>query len=315
MGSTRNLNFDLARTLLAFEVLIAHFQTHFHFKEMVLISPVPMFLAMSGYLVLASYTRSTSWLQFVWKRLLRILPPLICSFFLVWALFGLPELRNSVIYYLTCGLGPTTVNGPLWSLGTEEILYAALILLFVAGAYKNKTLIWVLTAISFVLAIGLARYCTNPVVLRYNFLPLTFLCGNLAYLYRDRLSAKVAYPLIGFSVGATLVLPMLHLPSSWAMVPASVGLIAFGTKVPSVLRKFPVEISYGLYIYHMPVLLFLSKFYMPPVLLVTLTTVGASALAILSNLYIEAPLLKLKDLEFGIRRTRQPAINVTVQPA
>ena len=306
------------RLFLAVEVLIMHFQTYFHYKEFFLISPVPIFLTISGYLVLSSYARSSSWFQFAWKRLVRIIPPLLCSFLLVLVLFGTTELGNCVVYYLTCGLRQMgghigePVNGPLWSLGTEEIFYVVLALLYAMGGYKAKWPIWFLAIASFLTAFALSRRVVDPVVLRYTFLPVTFFCGNLAYLYKEKLTAAMAYPLIGFSILATVVCPMLHLPSAWAMVPAAFGVIAFGTKVKPVIKRLPLEISYGLYIYHMPVLWFFGRKNLSPAMFVVCTVVGSVVICVISRIFIEEPALKLK--KWGAKPHAEEAVP-TVQPA
>ena len=77
----RYSNFDLLRLLLAAEVFVVHacFFADHSFAWHSFIEPVPGFLALSGFLVLKSYSASSGPVEFFGKRALRGLPAMMAS--------------------------------------------------------------------------------------------------------------------------------------------------------------------------------------------------------------------------------------------
>ncbi|WP_127806313.1 acyltransferase family protein [Hydrogenophaga sp. NH-16] len=183
-------NFDLLRLLLALEVVVVHAwnETDRNFSWAGFIMAVPAFLAISGFLVLKSYEDSGSWRSFAKKRALRILPALMVSLLLCWALFDTFAVFNSLLNWLTGGLYtlPGVANGPLWSLAWEELAYTLLAVLFAAGAYRKPLLIWTLFACSLYI-VHLGRGLQPWFQMILLLLPAFFI-GNLAYLHRDILN-------------------------------------------------------------------------------------------------------------------------------
>jgi peptidoglycan/LPS O-acetylase OafA/YrhL len=265
-GVGRYPNFDVLRLLLAAEVAFVHaaFVVNSAFSWNDYVMAVPGFLAISGFLVLQSYSESGSWIAFIRKRACRLLPALAVSLILTWILFGAAGMFNSLLNWLTGGLYTVDgmANGPLWSLGWEECAYLLLAGLWVVGAYKRPFYIWALLAIS----IGVVCAGNNlaPHARIILFLAPAFFTGNLMFIYRERLLKIPSFvPWIIFYV-------MLQ----WRLVPAAgmlggASLVLFqafavvwvgmaGSKI--IPFKFP-DISYGLYVFHFPIVLFLESRY------------------------------------------------------
>lgn len=221
---------------------------------------VPAFLAISGFLVLKSYEDSGSWRIFIRKRALRLLPALVCSMLLCWMLFDFRAAYNSFLNWISGGLYTLTgvANGPLWSLAWEELAYAMLALLWMLGAYKRKIIIWLLLAVSLVI-VYLSRSLAPHIQIIIFLLPAFFI-GNIAYLYRDvllRVNSFVPWLLLLAVINKKYIpyfndLVMLCEVAFQAFAVVWVGIAGF-KMVPF---KFP-DISYGLYIFHMPIILYL----------------------------------------------------------
>lgn len=257
-------NFDLMRLLLAAEVAFVHAAYYINnaFAWAGFIMAVPAFLAISGFLVLKSYEESGSWSFFLKKRGLRILPALAVSMLLCFALFDGFAVWNSVLNWVSGGFYTLegAANAPLWSLAWEELAYACLALLWMAGAYRHRYIIWLLLAASlFVVYLGRSLPGHDQIIL---FLGPAFFIGNLMYLYRFTLLR--VHPAIPW-VSLLCVVFSSHIPVIDRIVDLSplvfqsfavvwVGMAGFR----AVPFRFP-DMSYGLYIYHFPLILFVIR--------------------------------------------------------
>ncbi len=257
-------NFDLLRLLLAFEVAFVHgwAMTDKAFNWAGYIMAVPAFLAISGFLVLKSYEESGTWAVFIKKRALRLLPALGVSMLLCWALFDLSAVWNSTVNWLTGGLIVSTgvTNGPLWSLLWEELAYAGLALLWMAGAYKRRWIIWMLLAAGFLIVYWGRKFDSHTQIIL--FLLPSFFIGNLAYLHREKLLA--IHPVVPWALLIAVIFSN-KIPGFSQLVNLSpVGFQAFAVVwvgmagFKAVPFRFP-DISYGLYIFHMPIIIYLIR--------------------------------------------------------
>jgi peptidoglycan/LPS O-acetylase OafA/YrhL len=273
--------FDVFRLLLAVAVV------WFHYSGSVrqLVPAVPLFLALSGFLVLQSFENSTGWFHFAKKRALRILPAFAAMLLLVGVLFGPSKAAGVLVNYATLGLGHTSVNSPVWSLGWEELYYGLLAVMFAVGAYRKP---WLIGALGFGgwLA-GLVWYYavsreTSMLSMGLG-LSVAFFMGNYCYLLRDKIARL--HPAVGLAVlSVGLTLCALQLPGNLPVTAAGMLMTAVAWKPR--LPKFP-DLSYGVYIYHMPLLLALGAGW---------SFVAALPIVCIASWYlVEAPALRLKN--------------------
>jgi peptidoglycan/LPS O-acetylase OafA/YrhL len=218
---------------------------------------VPAFLAISGVVVLKSYSEKTSLKDFAIRRILRIIPALTASLLLTYFLFDFTVTKNSITTWLTGGIylpknGYT--NQALWSLAWEELSYLMLAFLWFIGAYKKPILIWGALALTTVIAFSLSAYRSDPLSITLALLAQAFFVGNLAFLYRARLKVfGLVLPWV-FLIALLVSPPFPMRPLLQAAAIVLVGISGY----PLIRRKLP-DISYGIYIYHIPILLFITE--------------------------------------------------------
>jgi peptidoglycan/LPS O-acetylase OafA/YrhL len=259
-------NLDFLRILLATEVVIAHvfMLTIPTYNFSAPIMAVPAFLAVSGVVILKSYGESQSFKDFAKKRAMRILPALITSILLILFLFDWRVAVNSTTTWLTAGIyipnGYT--NQALWSLAWEELAYILLAILWSLGAYRKPAIIWAMLLISMALSEITTRAQLSPYTQTIPLLAQAFFLGNLAYLYRNKMhklgnlapwvvfTVVILWRFLPLPEGSKTVAP--HLLQVFSVI--WVGM----TGVKLFRLKFP-DISYGAYIYHMPILLFITE--------------------------------------------------------
>jgi peptidoglycan/LPS O-acetylase OafA/YrhL len=307
-------NFDLMRLLLALEVAFVHawaaVDEKFSWPGYVM--AVPAFLSISGFLVLQSYSESKSWTEFIKKRGLRLLPALIVSFILVFLLFDYSATYNSIVNWLTGGLitPPGIRNVPLWSLAWEEAAYLMLAILWLIGAYKKPACIWALFIFS--TALVWAASDLDPHTRMIFFLGPAFFTGNLMYIYRDRLlNVNPIVPWIVFYV----MIQWQYVPDSklfggaYLAVFQAFAVVWVGMAGAQIIKFKIPDISYGVYIYHMPIIqyfLFIkgTTDFTQMIMLVSACLVPFS---LASWFLIEKPALKLKNKKQAISETNEPA--------
>ena len=204
-------NFDILRLFLALEVAYAHARWTIdnNFLWPAGIMCVPAFLGISGFLVLKSYAESGSWLIFIRKRLLRLLPALLVSFIVCYFLFDWTVAYNSVLVWLTGGLY-TFINRMVHCghlSGRNRI--SLLALLWMCGAYKRPFFIWLLFILSLILLWAIKDL--EPRLRIIFFLIPAFFTGNLLFIYKDRfLNIHCLVPWIVF-----------YIMTQWYFVPHS----------------------------------------------------------------------------------------------
>lgn len=296
-------NFDLMRLLLALEVVLPHaadeVKAQIHWPNLYI--TVPCFLAISGFLVLKSYDESGSWPQFMKKRALRVLPALITSLLLCAIFIDANVTLNSIGIWATGGLWVGYPgNQALWSLAWEEIAYVALAALWGVGAYRKPFALWTLLLASMAIVYS-ARHMDGRIQTMLFLMP-AFLVGNLMYLYREQLGNVnplipwVVFALVGFPLHIPYLGKILNFANFSAVSFQAFAIVWVGMAGKKLIPfRFP-DISYGLYIYHLPIIIFLMQrglVWSPTTMLYWLPA-PLLAVCLTSWYLIEKPALRLK---------------------
>jgi peptidoglycan/LPS O-acetylase OafA/YrhL len=287
----RHNNFDLLRLVAAVSVIFSHaflLSTNAQDRDPLMILTggqtilgvvgVFVFFTISGYLVTQSFDTTGSPLVFLVKRALRIFPGLflclaVCAFIIGPLVTGLPLgdyfahpgpylflLHNAALdteYNRLPGVvfGPGNiggiVNGPLWSLPCEVLMY---LMLFVLGVCRLLTLRTGLVLLA--VGIGCLWFEITDALGGAFWLLGFFAAGICCYRLRERLET-------GFIAGHWALLAAFGLALS---IPVRLFLVAFplcGSYLAIYLalnRKLPPmpaarfgDLSFGLYIYGWPI--------------------------------------------------------------
>jgi peptidoglycan/LPS O-acetylase OafA/YrhL len=237
---------------------------------------LPMFFALSGFLVAASLNRCRTPISFLGLRALRIFPALVMEVVLCALLLG-PLLTHLPLHdyftsedfrgYFLNAFGilrrelpgvfpdnplPGLVNGQLWTIMAEIMCYVALAALWLAGLRYRMTLLVCYILLQGVLVFGLL---TNPgsVVIAMSGLELTlcFIAGVGVYRLRHRIPWHWSLALVAFL--AMMALLSLNCGTLLVSIPAAYFTIWLGLlspKMPAWLRSN--DYSYGIYLYSFP---------------------------------------------------------------
>lgn len=335
--STRINNFDLVRLFGALQVAFVHATVHLNPTALGPIEAVlgffpgvPIFFAVSGFLVSLSLERATSLKQYFLNRALRIFPALWVCFavsLLIVLVAGvkLPSLGRLVVWagtQLTIvqfynpdwlrGFGVGALNGSLWTIPVELEFYALLPLLAFWARAKPRRWV-VLTVLAGILmvalrALGPPRESFEGKLLGVTVAPYLFyfLVGLVlrhvhtafpAAFRGHALEFGVAYviwvaieQIFGIQGATGNVLNVVSI----VLLSALVISVAFTNHTLSSRVLGSTDISYGIYIYHLPfVNLFLAKGLIGPTGVLSALAV-TTALASLSWLFVERPALSLK---------------------
>lgn len=239
---------------------------------------LPMFFALSGFLVAGSLDRCRTLVSFFGLRVLRIIPALAVEVTLSALLFGPaltsfsladyftdPEFAHYFlnmigdIHYVLPGLfaaNPTanTVNAQLWTIPFELQCYLAIGGLATAGVLRRR---WVLLA---VVLLSQCLWAWRAIALGDNggsggasgpVLVISFLSGILFHLYRDRIQLRLSWLLIVLAAG--FVLSSLPHGAYYLPILATYLTVYLGLLNPRATRLVSSgDYSYGLYLYGYP---------------------------------------------------------------
>jgi len=305
-------------------------------------SILPMFFALSGFLVTGSALRLPL-SKFATSRVLRIVPALIVDTLVTILIIGPifttvslsayfgssvthAYLLNMVgeIHFLLPGLFennpyPRTVNGSLWTLPAELACYVFMGTLIASGWVKNwraVAAVYVLDLCLMAIARQLYGHYHIPglgyfVAPGAKLVPM-FLIGSLFFLLKD----KIVYSWRLFALCVVLGLaPGLFLSSTWwesaiwiaATAPLWAYIVTFLglTKIPAIPLFNRGDYSYGIYLYGFPIqqVIVLLSGTKSPVMLFALTFIPVTLLAIFSWHVVEKPTLRLrKAFSFAAKR-------------
>jgi peptidoglycan/LPS O-acetylase OafA/YrhL len=243
-------------------------------------SLVPMFFALSGYLVAGSLDRAKSLAHFLGLRVLRIFPALwvdvLFSAFVLGTLlttFSLPDyfrapelyayLMNLVgdVHYTLPGMFPSnpnrSVNIQLWTIPYELWCYILISIIAALGFYRRRKFVLVITIAAQILypaAVGILHmlYKMPAHPFQVAVVP-SFLAGVTVHCYRDRivLNDRIFLIVLAASVGALVLGSTLIflLPFGFSYLVVYLGLN--NPRKLWIIRSG--DYSYGLFLYHRPI--------------------------------------------------------------
>jgi peptidoglycan/LPS O-acetylase OafA/YrhL len=239
---------------------------------------VPMFFALSGYLVAGSLERSRTLGMFLGLRAIRIFPALIVEVILSAFILGpLVTSTSTHLYfsdplffsYLLNALGdvhyalpgvfehnplPNIVNLQLWTIPFELYCYCTLAFVALLG-FKSRRLLGPISVVVVTIAylfVTLYRHqgtiVAVPGAINGALLVVTFLAGVSIYYYREML------PWNAWCGSASLIISMILLGSSrygdlFAPVPVAYATVYLGLLNPSRKMLRGADYSYGIYLY------------------------------------------------------------------
>lgn len=290
-----NNNFDLLRILAATQVLALHTILHLHltrphgYSVFEAFQGVPMFFAISGYLISASYERNAGLKNYFKNRFFRIYPALwfvviltvitasivggisfLNTHAIVWFFSQLAGVIYTPAFLKPYGIG--SYNGSLWTIPIELQFYIVLpvIYFFASKLFAKKPnsnqpfyIAWFLFLIlAFYLWSAFPGMYTDTVldaakVIRYSFLPhfYIFLCGvilqRLSASTNPLIEGKGLYWVAAFLLFTYLV-PHSTFYTIFSLLLLGILTISLAYTLPGIATKLLKgnDISYGVYIYH-----------------------------------------------------------------
>ncbi len=282
---------------------------------------VDMFFVISGFMITGSYLRRNNLFDYLWARILRIVPAyavcvFACAFVLGAAFTTLPlgeylvdpatrayafanmkfgiDLHWNLPGVFTDNPRRSTVNGSLWTLPLEVRMYLWAALLGVLGILARRALATLLLLV--LIGAGLVAPDHIPLVPIQMFLRPAgmFALGALCYLHRDRIPAH--FLLVATLGGLCWVLrPTPFYPFAFALN-LTAFVFWFAYRLPWTGYNRFGDYSYGLYLWGFPVQQ--SVMHLWPSMKVyqnlAISLPIALALSVLSWHIVEKPALTLK---------------------
>lgn len=332
----KNNNFDALRLLAALFVFLTHTcvvrqdgkyeflirltGTRYMFSSVGLI----IFFSMSGFLVCRSLVTSPTIKLYLLSRFLRIWPAYAVNILLTILLIGLPFTTLPVwkfishpqtwfflfknisllgsVFYLPGVLNNLPINGSIWTIPVEVRLYIALLLTYLVARLRLKQLLLFLLIIIW-LAQLLAPANWKYAMLRSYMLDsinlgIYFLFGACFYLYKEIIPLKLYIWFIlfaGWLVTHIWFWPIVRLTEQPFLVYSFMWIAFRWYKIPFI----KADISYGLYLYAIPVQIAIQHVIGQSLNFVTfllLTMLVTTAIALLSWYLVEKKALSLKHM-------------------
>lgn len=292
---TRVNNFDAVRIFAALVVIFGHAHPLSANPDATIFGngvqgiAVKVFFVVSGYLVAKSWESDPNPGRFLLRRGLRLLPGLALLLLLTVAVLGPVFTTLPIGEYLTNGgtwrylvynlvlypvyalpgvfehnLYPWAVNGSLWSLPAEVLMYLLLPVIYLAAVFDRSRRLFVLVTVA--LAVGSLYYLTHSTPesqLVYwgtgsrsvvDVGPYFFIGSLYAVTpMKNWLSAPVAILLIGMV--ALFQVPDYMLQQLGLMIALPYAVLAFATQATPVISRMGRfgDPSYGVYLYGFPV--------------------------------------------------------------
>lgn len=285
-------NFDLVRLFAASNVMLLHSWDFFGvraepLRKVLEATPgVPIFFIVSGFLITRSWEHNPDMRRFLRNRVLRIYPALWVCFAVslalaigtgyrldapAWKVGAWVGAQLTIGPHVTPGFmsnyGTGSLNGALWTIPLELQFYV-LTPLFLRSFPR-----WTLFLLVLFFAIINQLYRTNFHIGNIEIASTSlfpsyfymFLIGSVAYLYLEKirpfvegrfwlwiliyLSACLCAGACGYRVGSNDPMPILVIPLAGLILAAAYS----GRHLSERLLKGS-DISYGIYLYHMPII-------------------------------------------------------------
>ncbi len=325
--------FDFLRYFFAFSLIIVHFCTLVGIEQFWFVNGqtrVKAFFTITGFLVVYSYVRRKDIKIYAWKRILRIVPAyvtVVLCCFLAGALFttlpvGEYLSAGQTYRYLAANLSflnflepslpglftnnsETAVNGSLWSMKFEVLFYALVpLVVWLMKRYKRTMSVCIVVCFAlyhFVLDYLEDSAPDNPLYYQLNHgsfnTMMYFFTGCILLVYFDVFCRHIRL-ILPASIALLVVytffdIPLLNYVEPLVFSAFIIG-VAYFAKPLNFLRRYD-NISYGLYLYHFPVIQLLIQFGLPSCS-VFLTFVVAVLITIIFSLLswkiVEKPMLQ-----------------------
>ena len=323
-SSRRNPRLDLLRIVFALLVLLAHApeltdgnnsrellarSTHSGFTFGVL--GVDGFFLLSGFLIVQSWEHNPELLNFLKKRVLRIVPGYLVAAFLSILVVGLiapgePQFFRHIrplalaVSLLRLSVPATPLvfpgmpfflaNGSLWSINYEFRCYILVAVFGMCGLIRRRLFCVFVAALFACVAFTPYLKASRPELIA------TYFVGACFYLFRERIRFRPVFALLaGFA--------MIALGLNARTI--ELGFVLFGGYLLFYFAQLPLkeaiawkafpDISYGIYLYGWPVeSLWIWYHHGSPWITVLISVPACMALGWLSWECVERPMLKLK---------------------
>lgn len=282
----RSSGFDYMRLILAASVIIWHGcrisytgEVELKFQFSPLGTPIrfilPMFFALSGFLVAGSLERCRTLIKFLGLRTIRIYPALAVEILLSALIVGPTfttrplgdyfsdpmfygyfwNITGENIHFTLPGVfehnpNPAMVNFQLWTVPAELACYIVLSALSLLGLRRWRIIAPLAIAIATVWLYVHESMRTNPRPgeVTSTTLVVCFLAGVAIYLYRDRLP----YSRVGAALATLCATALLYVPLGIYLVPVPIAYltVCLGLLNPKRLSVIKgADYSYGMYLY------------------------------------------------------------------
>ncbi len=340
----KNNSFDIMRHVFAILVIIYHAYILFFgdtgridFVSRILKSislgkiGVIGFFIISGFLITQSMLNSKSYLNYFYKRILRIYPALIVSIIFCAFIVGPLVTNYNISDYLHSGVKsyvinnlnlfgstvyrigdvfstnpyPNAINGSLWTIKHEVFAYIIIAVLSFFTVLKHKKLTLLFTVFLFICVmlnpiIDISNIGFNIGVLsEYDWffkLLFYFMSGSLLYLYRDKIIISQKLFILCCLIFILGILIDKTYLAMYLVFPYLV--IYLSILKPKIQISKIGDFSYGLYIYAFPVQQLLAYYFRDNLNIyfyIILSIIITLILAIFSWFFVEKPFLSLKN--------------------
>ena len=338
-------NFDFLRFAAAVAIVVTHaYALRLGFVGIGLSDPILLMgqaalaalLVTSGYLITSSWQSTASASRFAWKRFLRVVPALIPM--ILFTLFVIGPLMTTlpVGEYFNALFSPagratipffedgsaiglfqvnpwTYVNGPLWTIPVEVVMYGVIAALGIAGLLRRWGVIPAVAAINVLLWLV---WFDDPRMSKVRY-ALYFLIGAYLFIHRERILYR---PVVAGALLLVLGVSALTPYSAVAGMVCIPYLTIYAAYLPvPFVNTFgrPGDFSYGIYIYHYPIqqtLIQATGNMLSLPALFGLSFLATFALAFLSWHVIEKRAMRAKNLNWGDLRRGLRVLRVAFLP-